>query len=91
MWGKKNKNYYNQICSGKYFVSGSLKNNLFPIKKATSKNKKKIIFISQYRHSNEFQKKNFYYYKNLLVKTAKYIKIKKPKVSNYWDQIEKKL
>lgn len=88
MWGEKNINYYKKICKSKYYASGSLKNNLFPIKNFNLE-KKKIVFISQYRHSTVFLQQNKYYYKALLSKTLQYVKKKKLQLVILGNQIDK--
>ena len=94
VWGKNTIKYYNKFLVSNFIVSGSYRNNLYKIKlkKDYFKNNN-FVFISQFRLSKDWQKKNYDYYKKLLLVIHDYCKQKKRKlyiIGSKKDSVEKK-
>lgn len=54
VWGKNSKSFYSQFINTKFTITGSIKNNFFNKKNKPKKNS--IVFISQFRLGNDFDK-----------------------------------
>ena len=62
IWGKNSKFFYSQFVDTKFLITGSIKNNFFPVKKNLRKDS--IIFISQFRMHFDYNKKLNIFKKN---------------------------
>ena len=80
LYGRNTRLFYSKFMKAKYLVTGSIKNNIFSIKKS---NDKSIVFISQFRININYNfKENFFMnspreralYKNLNIYCKKYNK-----------------